>query len=119
MPPRVTALLLGEPDPIIGKIFMPGGLWIQWSRWEAPQEFQDRFNAQSLELDRTKRAEILREMEDWMLTVDPGPLLVYYWSFRDQIVNKQIQNYHMPVSRVGAVEARVHLVRPRLLTWFR
>lgn len=37
-------------------------------------------------------------MEDWMLTVDPGPLLVYYWSFRDQIVNKQIKNYHMPVS---------------------
>lgn len=25
-----TALLLGEPDPIIGKIFMPGGLWNRW-----------------------------------------------------------------------------------------
>ncbi len=93
-----TALLLGEPDPIIGKIFMPGGLWIQWSGWEAPEQFHEWFNAQSQELDRTKRAAILREMEDWMLTVDPGPLLVYYWSFRDQIVNKQIQNYHMPVS---------------------
>ena len=93
-----TALLLGEPDPIIGKIFMPGGLWIQWSGWEAPEQFQDWFAAQSRELDRTKRAAILREMEDWMLTVDPGPLLVYYWSFRDQIVNKQIKNYHMPVS---------------------
>ena len=93
-----TALLLGEPDPIIGKIFMPGGLWIQWSGWEAPEQFKEWFNAQSQELDRTKRAAILREMEDWILTEDPGPLLVYYWSFRDQIVNKQIKNYHMPVS---------------------
>ncbi len=93
-----TALLVGEPDPIIGKIFMPGGLWIQWSGWEAPQQFKDWFAAQSQELDRTKRAEILREMEDWMLTEDPGPLLVYYWSFRDQVVNKQIKNFHMPAS---------------------
>ena len=93
-----TAVLVGEPDPIIIKMFMPGGLWIQWSGWEAPDHFIDWFNAQSQELDRTKRAAILREMEDWMLTVDPGPLLIYYWSYRDQIVNKQIQNYHMPVS---------------------
>ena len=93
-----TALLLGEPDPIIGKIFMPGGLWIQWSGWEAPEQFKNWFNEQSRELDRTRRAEILREMEDYVLTEDPGPLLVYYWSFRDQIVNKQIKNYHMPVS---------------------
>ena len=93
-----TALLVGEPDPIIGKIFMPGGLWIQWSGWEAPQKFKDWFAAQSQELDRTKRAEILREMEDFILNEDPGPLLVYYWSFRDQVVNKKIQNYHMPAS---------------------
>ena len=93
-----TALLVGEPDPIIGKIFMPGGLWIQWSGWDAPQKFKDWFAAQSQELDRTKRAEILREMEEFILTEDPGPLLVYYWSFRDQVVNKKIQNYHMPAS---------------------
>ena len=93
-----TALLVGEPDPIIVKMFMPGGLWIQWSGWEAPDHFINWFDAQSRELDRAKRAAILREMEDWMLTVDPGPLLVYYWSFRDQIVNKQIKNYHMPAS---------------------
>jgi ABC-type transport system substrate-binding protein len=93
-----TALLVGEPDPILGKIFMPGGLWIQWSGWEAPQQFKDWFAAQSQELDRTKRAAILREMEDWVLTEDPGPLLVYYWNFRDQVVNKQIKNYRMPAS---------------------
>ena len=93
-----TALLVGEPDPIIGKIFMPGGLWIQWSGWEAPQQFKDWFSAQSQELDRAKRAAILREMEDWVLTEDPGPLLVYYWSYRDQVVNKRIKNFHMPAS---------------------
>jgi ABC-type transport system substrate-binding protein len=93
-----TALLVGEPDPILGKIFMPGGLWIQWSGWEAPQQFKDWFAAQSQELDRTKRAAILREMEDWVLTEDPGPLLVYYWNFRDQVVNKRIKNYRMPAS---------------------
>jgi ABC-type transport system substrate-binding protein len=93
-----TAVLVGEPDPILGKVFIPGGLWIQWSGWEAPQEFKDLFAAQSRELDRTKRAEILREMEDWVLTEDPGPLLVYYWSFRDQVINKQIKNFHMPAS---------------------
>ena len=93
-----TALLVGEPDPIIGKIFMPGGLWIQWSGWEAPDQFKEWFSAQSQELDREKRAAILREMEDWILTEDPGPLLVYYWSFRDEVVNKKIQNYHMPAS---------------------
>ena len=93
-----TAVLVGEPDPIIGKVFMPGGLWIQWSGWQAPDEFKDMFNAQSQELDRAKRAAILRDMEEWILTVDPGPLLVYYWSFRDQVVNKRIQNFHMPAS---------------------
>ncbi len=93
-----TALLVGEPDPIIGKIFMPGGLWIQWSGWEAPQQFKDWFQAQSQELDRAKRAAILREMEDWVLTEDPGPLLVYYWSYRDQVINKRIKNFHMPAS---------------------
>ena len=93
-----TAVLVGEPDPIIGKVFMPGGLWIQWSGWQAPDEFKDMFSAQSQELDRAKRAAILRDMEDWILTVDPGPLLVYYWSFRDQVVNKRIQNFHMPAS---------------------
>ena len=93
-----TALLVGEPDPIIGKIFMPGGLWIQWSGWETPPKFLDLFAAQSQELDRTRRAEILREMEDFILNEDPGPLLVYYWSYRDQVVNKRIKNYHMPAS---------------------
>ena len=93
-----TALLVGEPDPIIGKIFMPGGLWIQWSGWETPPKLLDLFAAQSQELDRTRRAEILREMEDFILNEDPGPLLVYYWSYRDQVVNKQIKNYHMPAS---------------------
>ena len=93
-----TALLVGEPDPIIGKIFMPGGLWIQWSGWEAPQQFKDWFQAQSQELDRARRAAILREMEDWVLTEDPGPLLVYYWSYRDQVVNKRIKNFHTPAS---------------------
>ena len=93
-----TALLVGEPDPIIGKIFMPGGLWIQWSGWETPPKLLDLFAAQSQELDRTRRAEILREMEDFILNVDPGPLLVYYWSYRDQVVNKRIKNYHMPAS---------------------
>jgi ABC-type transport system substrate-binding protein len=58
------------------------------------------FTAQSKELDRTKRAAILREMEDWILTEDPGPLLVYYWSFRDAVVNKQIKNFHFPASLV-------------------
>ena len=93
-----TAVLVGEPDPIIGKVFMPGGLWIQWSGWEAPDQFKDWFTAQSQELDRTKRAAILREMEDYILEEDPGPLLVYYWSFRDQVVNKRIKNFHMPAS---------------------
>ena len=93
-----TALLVGEPDPIIGKIFMPGGLWIQWSGWETPPKLLDLFAAQSQELDRTRRAEILREMEDFILNEDPGPLLVYYWSYRDQVVNKRIKNYHMPAS---------------------
>ena len=93
-----TALLVGEPDPIIGKIFMPGGLWIQWSGWETPPKLLDLFAAQSQELDRTRRAEILRELEDFILNEDPGPLLVYYWSYRDQVVNKRIKNYHMPAS---------------------
>lgn len=95
-----TAILVGEPDPLLTLVFMPGGLWIQWSGWETPQEFQDLFTAQSKELDRTKRAAILREMEDWILTEDPGPLLVYYWSFRDAVVNKQIKNFHFPASLV-------------------
>ena len=93
-----TAVLVGEPDPIIGKVFIPGGLWIQWSGWEAPEQFEDWFYAQSQELDPTRRAEILREMENYILSEDPGPLLAYYWNFFGAVVNKQIQNFHMPVS---------------------
>ena len=93
-----TAVLVGEPDPILGKVFIPGGLWIQWSGWEAPEQFEDWFYAQSQELDRTRRADILREMENYILSEDPGPLLVYYWNFFGAVVNKQIQNFHMPAS---------------------
>ena len=93
-----TAVLVGEPDPIIGKVFIPGGLWIQWSGWEVPEQFEDWFYAQSQELDRTRRAEILREMENYILSEDPGPLLAYYWNFFGAVVNKQIQNFHMPPS---------------------
>lgn len=91
-----TAFLVPEPDSIIGKMFMPGGLWIQWSGWQAPPKFIEQFNQQSREPDQPKRAAVLRQMEDYMLNEDPGPLLAYYWSFRDWAVNNRIKNFHMP-----------------------
>jgi hypothetical protein len=37
-------------------------------------------------------------MENYILSEDPGPLLAYYWNFFGAVVNKQIQNFHMPPS---------------------
>ena len=41
-----------------------------WSRWQPPPEYVEWFNQQSAELDREKRKEILRKIEDYLLTGD-------------------------------------------------
>ncbi len=92
--PQGFAPNIAEPDGVIAVSWLPAGILTGWSRWEPPQEFLDLNTRQSQELDRTKRAAIIREMEDFLLFEDPGGFVGLYWNLRDSVVNTKIQNYH-------------------------
>ncbi len=92
--PQGFAPNISEPDGVITVPWIPGGIVNGWSRWQPPPEFLELNARQSTELDRTKRAAIIREMEDYLLFEDPGGFIGLYWNLRDSVVNTKIHNYH-------------------------
>jgi len=90
-----TAVPLAQPDPILSKIYMPGGLWSNWAGWAVPQNFIDLFAQQSKELDESTRAGLVRQMEDILLNDDPGPTIPLFWKPWDWLVNvEKVNNFH-------------------------
>ena len=93
-----TGHVLVEPDAIISKIWMPGGIYQKWAGWTPPDRFTNLFKAQAREMDRENRKVMLREMEDILLYEDPGAFSIMYWSARSWIVNNKVKNFHVPSS---------------------
>ena len=90
-----TAHMIVAPDPILKKIYMPGGIYERWTGWVAPQWFQDAYYEQSQELDTEKRKALLRKMEDYLINEDPGPYALQYWTSGKYLVNKKLKNFNM------------------------
>ena len=59
-------LAIDDPDDVVKTLYGPGPR--NWTRWKWPTEFEAMFEQQTRELDRVKRREILRNMEDFLLT---------------------------------------------------
>ena len=90
-----TAVPLAQPDPIMSKIYMPGGLWAAWAGWDTPDSFVTLFNQQSEELDESARAALVRQIEDFILNEDPGPTIPLFWKPWDWLVNvEEVNNFH-------------------------
>jgi ABC-type transport system substrate-binding protein len=90
-----TAVPLAQPDPIMSKIYMPGGLWAAWAGWDTPNSFVTLFNQQSEELDESARAALVRQIEDFILNEDPGPTIPLFWKPWDWLVNvEEVNNFH-------------------------
>ena len=92
--PQGFAPNISEPDGVITVPWIPGGIVNGWSRWEPTAALLELNARQSTELDREKRAAIIREMEDYLLFEDPGGFIGLYWNLRDSVVNTKIHNYH-------------------------
>jgi len=91
---QATAHELIEPDAIVSKVWMPGGLYDEWTGWVPPKWFEEDFYKQSREVDREKRKVILRRMEEYLIHEDPGPYALLYWSPRNWVVNNRIKNLY-------------------------
>ena len=62
-----------------------------WSRWQPPPEYIEWFQQQSAELDIEKRKEILRKIEDYLLTGDGHRNIIFYWKPFYNVVNNKIK----------------------------
>ena len=78
-----------DPDDFVNAQFMPTDR--AWSRWQPPPEYIEWFQQQSAELDIEKRKEILRKIEDYLLTGDGHGNIIFYWKPFYNVVNKKIK----------------------------
>ena len=78
-----------DPDDFLNAQFMPTDR--AWSRWQPPPEYVEWFNQQSAELDLEKRKEILRKIEDYLLTGDGHGNIIFYWKPFYNVVNNKIK----------------------------
>jgi len=89
-----TAHEIIEPDAIVSKIWMPGGLYEEWTGWVPPKWFEEDFYKQSQEVDPEKRKVILGRMEEYLIHSDPGPYVLLYWASRNWVVSNKIKNFY-------------------------
>jgi peptide/nickel transport system substrate-binding protein len=66
---------IDDPDDYVNAIYGPGAR--NYTRWKNP-EFLRMFDQQSRELDRAKRTQILRKMEELLLSVE-DPYITVEW----------------------------------------
>ena len=88
--------LIVSPDNWLFQAYMPGSGIARNSGWEAPQWFQDAVWEQAKELDAEKRLVMIRELEEYLLTEDPGPMVVTFWEARQVIRNNRVKGFNMP-----------------------
>ena len=68
-------------------VYGPGAR--DWTRWKNP-EFLKMFNQQSRELDREKRRQILRQMEEFLVTVE-APYAWFNWKPWTYLVSNKVR----------------------------
>jgi ABC-type transport system substrate-binding protein len=78
---------IDDPDDFVNAMYGPGAR--NWTRWKHPQ-FLEMFDQQSREIDRDKRRQILRRMEEFLLTVE-DPYLSINWKPWVYLVSNQVR----------------------------
>ena len=78
-----------DPDDFLNAQFMPSDR--AWSRWQPPDEYVEWFQQQSAELDTEKRKEILRKIEDYLISGDGHGNIIFYWKPFYNVVNNKIK----------------------------
>lgn len=81
------AVNIDDPDDYVTAIYGPGSR--NFTRWQNP-EFLKLLDQQRSELDRDKRRQILRRMEDLLLTREE-PYVPLFWARRSYIVSDKVR----------------------------
>jgi peptide/nickel transport system substrate-binding protein len=78
---------IDDPDDFVNAMYGPGAR--NWTRWKHPK-FLEMFEQQSRELDRAKRQQILRQMEEFLLTVE-DPYIPINWKPWVYLVSNKVR----------------------------
>jgi ABC-type transport system substrate-binding protein len=78
---------IDDPDDFANAMYGPGAR--NWTRWKHPK-FLEMFDLQSRELDRAKRRQILRQMEEFLLTVE-DPYIPINWKPWVYLVSNKVR----------------------------
>jgi peptide/nickel transport system substrate-binding protein len=78
---------IDDPDDFVNAMYGPGAR--NWTRWKHPN-FLEMFDQQSRELDRAKRQQILRQMEEFLLTVE-DPYIPINWKPWVYLVSNKVR----------------------------
>jgi len=78
---------IDDPDDFVNAMYGPGAR--NWTRWKHPR-FLEMFDLQSRELDRAKRRQILRQMEEFLLTVE-DPYIPINWKPWVYLVSNKVR----------------------------
>lgn len=92
--PQGSGNFLVGPDALLGKTWMPEGVWARYARSAPPKWWQEDYTRQAGEADKKKRKAILRKMEDYLIFEDPGGCAVVYWSAANWIFSNRIKGIH-------------------------
>jgi ABC-type transport system substrate-binding protein len=78
---------IDDPDDYVNAVYGPGAR--NWTRWKHP-EFLKMFDQQSRELDKEKRRQILRQMEEFLLAVQ-SPYIEVWWVPRFYLASDKVR----------------------------
>jgi peptide/nickel transport system substrate-binding protein len=78
---------IDDPDDYVNAVYGPGAR--NYTRWKNPQ-FLEMFDQQSRELDTAKRRQILRQMEEFLLTVE-DPYIPINWKPWPYLVSNKVR----------------------------
>jgi len=78
---------IDDPDDFVNAMYGPGAR--NWTRWKHPK-FLEMFDQQSRELDRAKRQQILRQMEEFLLKVE-DPYIPINWKPWVYLVSNKVR----------------------------
>jgi len=81
------AVNIDDPDDYVTAIYGPGSR--NFTRWQNPA-FLKLLDQQRSELDRDKRRQILRRMEDFLLTQEE-PYVPLFWARRSYVVSDKVR----------------------------
>jgi ABC-type transport system substrate-binding protein len=91
---------IDDPDDWVNAIYGPGAR--NWTRWKHP-EFLNMFDQQSHELDRAKRRQILRQMEEFLFTVE-DPYIQFLWALSYYVVSDKVRTEAGPFIPAATIQ---------------